>query len=599
MQRASIPLWVVLVGVLTAGALAGDVEFAISARNTYVGVPVQLQVTITNADDHEQPVLPDIDGADVRLSVPSTRSMTSIINGRVEQTSTITYTVSITPRHTGTLVIPSVRVKVDGAWSSSPPTQIQVEKSDTGNLLFVDVVSDRDSVYVGEPFDATLEIWIKPFRSREVKLNEQTMWRSCVDTRNSHWGAFADVVNAGQVRVHTEWREDENGEQQKYFVYMLKHEVWPQRAGKFDASDVSIVVQYPMAVRRNGFSVFSPEYSISSARPLSATVEDVAITIKSPPSEGRPSIYRGAVGQYQMRVSAAPTEVSVGDPISITIDITSNGSGRLDSLQPPPLVDQKALTTDFRVPDEELAGVVENGVKRFTQSIRAMHDQVTEIPPIAFAYFDPRREQYVTLKSDPIPISVKESTRMAVSQVVDSARHPAGTDTELTLLEGGVWTNYDDVSELLASQSMIPTRRVWGVALILPLIYVTCLLVSRRYRRLSNDHGFARRRVARRTALAHIANLNGADATAAATTVTSAVTGYVADRCNLPPGGLTRVDAVSRLRQGRISEDLVCRVDGLLTECENAQYAGGGRMAAADMITRARQYLNELERSKL
>ncbi len=596
MQRASIPFWIVLVGVLAPAASAGDVEFTISSQETYVGVPVRLQVTITNADDYEQPVLPDIDGADVRLSTPSTQSMTSIINGRVERSSTVTYTVSITPRRAGTLVIPSIRVKVDGSWSSSPPTQIQVEKSDTGNLLFVDVVSDRDSVYVGEPLVATLEIWIKPFRSRQVKLNEQTMWRSCVDTRNSHWGPFADVINAGQVRVRTDWREDENGEQQEYFVYMLKHEVWPQRAGKFDASDVAIVVQYPMTVRRNRFSVFAPEYSVSSARPVSATVGEVAITIKAPPLDGQPSIYRGAVGQYQMRVSAAPTEVSVGDPISITIDIS--GTGRLDLLQPPPLADEKALTTDFRVPDEELAGVVENGVKRFTQSIRATHDQVTEIPPIAFAYFDPRSEQYITLKSDPIPISVKESTRMAVSQVVDSVTRPGGADTTLTLLEGGVWTNYDDVSELLASQSMIPMRRAWGVVLGMPLIYVACFLIVRHRRRLDGDRGFARRRVARRTALAHIANLNGADATSAASTVSAAVTGYVADRCNLPPGGLTRVDAVSRLRHQHVAEDLVSRVDGLLAECENAQYAGG-RASADDLATRARQCINELERVKL
>jgi len=165
-------------------ARAADVGFSISARETYVGLPVHIQVEIKNAQDHEPPEVPAIDGAEVRLSNPAQSSFTSIVNGRVERSLSVTYTISIIPRKAGTLQIPAIRVKADGESRESSPMTLRVRESSNDGLLYVKIVSERDSVYVGEAIDATLEIWLRPFSDGRVTLDEQAMWR-CVDVRNS------------------------------------------------------------------------------------------------------------------------------------------------------------------------------------------------------------------------------------------------------------------------------------------------------------------------------------------------------------------------------------------------------------------------------
>ena len=595
MRRAGTVFPVIMVYAAAGASFGAEVTFSISARKTYVGVPITIQVEIKNAEDHEPPVVPEVDGADAHIDGPSTKSFTSIRFGRMEKSVTYTYSCHITPRRAGTLSVPGIRVKADGKWTESSPTTILVAESETGDLLYLEVVSDVDSVYVGEPIDVTLEVWLKPFTTGSVRLDETTMWRSCVDVRNSAWGPFAEVIQNRQVRARADTRRDERGRTQSYYVYLLKHRVWPERPGTFDVSGVSVVVQYPLAVRRNRFSVFSPEYRISDSRPVSAVVGDVGIEIIAPPRQGQPSVYRGAVGRYSMRVTAAPREVSVGDPITINMEI--RGTGRLELLQPPPLASQESLTADFRVPEEELAGVIEKGVKKFSQSIRAKHDGVTAIPPIAFAYFDPRSESYVTIKSDPIHLQVRESTRMAVSQVVESGARP-GMPTELTRLDSGLWANYDDISELMARQSVVPGWQAWAFATTMPLIYATCFMFGHYRERLRGDQAFARRRRARRTAMSAIAAAGSAGGTASAAEISGAVTRYVADRFNLPPGGVTSNDAVRQLRTRRVAEEVIERVYVLLSECENAQYAGTGQSSADDFITRARRCIHELERQK-
>jgi len=596
MRQSAAIATVMLVCSAASASPGAEVSFSISTRETWVGIPVTIQVAIKNAEEHDPPVPPEVDGVDIRLDGPSTQSFTSITLGRREHSTTYTYSLHITPRRAGTLTIPPIRVNADGEWTESASTTIVAKQSETGDLLFLEIVGDRDSVYVGEPIDVTLEVWLRPFAGGGARLDENTMWRSCVDVRNSAWGPFAEVIEAGQVRVRKDTRPNDQGRSQRYFVYLLRHRVWPERAGTFDASGVNVVVHYPLSVRRNRFSLFAPAYSIVDSRAISAVVGDVSIEVKAPPQEGQPAVYRGAVGRYSMKVTAVPTEVSVGDPITLNMEI--RGSGRLELLQPPPLTLQEALTADFKVPDEQLAGVVENGVKKFSQSIRAKRDDVTEIPPIAFAYFDPQSERYVTLKSDPIAVKVKESTRMAVSQVVEGGPRP-GVPTELTMLDAGLWANYDDVSDLLAQQSVLPGWGAWGFTAGMPLIYALFFAVTRYRERVRSDEGFARRRRARKTAISTIARAAGSDGAASVAEVSGAITRYVADRCNLPPGGVTRADAVKQLRDRHVPEEIVAKVDALLSECEDAQYAGVVQSGANDLTSRAKRCINELERRKM
>jgi hypothetical protein len=120
----------------------------------------------------------------------------------------------------------------------------------------------------------------------------------------------------------------------------------------------------------------------------------------------------------------------------------------------------------------------------------------------------------------------------------------------------------------------------------------------RRTERLRTDIGFARKRRARRQASDRLAGIAAGSTREAAAAIGSALPQYVADRCNLPTGGMTRARVVEELRARAIPAELVEAVDRLLAECEGIHYAGDGTRSAADLHGAAVACIDRLERER-
>jgi len=152
-----------------AAAEAQQVMARISTREAYVGMPVVLQVQVTNAGNYQLPSVPEIDGCQVTADGPPLKMLNTTINGgRRSESHSITAQYLVTPRRAGTFEIPSLDVEVDGKIHNTNPIRFVATKSQTGDLLFVEIEGDQDEVYVGEPLDLKLKIWIKPFKDREI-----------------------------------------------------------------------------------------------------------------------------------------------------------------------------------------------------------------------------------------------------------------------------------------------------------------------------------------------------------------------------------------------------------------------------------------------
>ncbi len=133
-------------------ATAADVDARLSAREGWVGMPVILQLSIDNATDYVQPTIPEIDGCDIRSAgSPSQSSQITIINGRQTQKRSVVIQYLITPRREGTFEIPPITFKVDGKNVSTDKLRFVASKSQTGDLLFVEIDGAKDKVFVGQP----------------------------------------------------------------------------------------------------------------------------------------------------------------------------------------------------------------------------------------------------------------------------------------------------------------------------------------------------------------------------------------------------------------------------------------------------------------
>ena len=365
---------VLLLGLLlpcNGNVYAQEAAMQISSREAWVGSPIVLQVQIRNAKKYSLPEDFNIDGCDVRRAGnPSQSSQITIINGRRSENRTVTVQYLITPRREGQFKIPALEIEIDGEIQKTQPTEFIATQSETGNLLFVEIEGKKDAVFVGEPLDLKLKIWIKPFgdQKNKLKLTEAHMWQML--SNESSWGAFRERLqemtnNRQRPRGEAVLREDDDGNRREYYLYEIEGTIYPTKPGKIDASDLQIVVNYPLSlgVRRDPFSSFfggSPfgsssfgnRLAITDSRPVTAKAEVNSTEVLPIPSTNQPADYRGAVGRYTIVAEVDSTNVAAGDPITLRLGI--EGDGPMELVQAPPLQDIESLTNDFLVSDLSL-----------------------------------------------------------------------------------------------------------------------------------------------------------------------------------------------------------------------------------------------------
>lgn len=605
-----------------AGADADEVavHFEVSARETVVGVPVILSIAIDNAKNFNTPSIPEIEGAAVQPQPGSNRSsMTQIINGRVSQRETVTYTYRIVPSRTGTMTIPRLTVKADGQSFTSDPIEVSVTKSDTGDLMFAEIRCDKSSVYVGQALPVTLRLWVRPYQDKRlsVRLDADDMF-NLIDFKSSDWGDFTDEVpklrdNFGQLRVRwmEDLRPDSQGSQRSYYLFEIPAVIWPQQPGPLTMQSPRIIMTYPVRLGRNDAFLGMGTLSLTESKPVAITAEPPKVTVKAPPTENQPPTFSGVVGQFDFNASVKPVDVSVGDPITLTMAITDrtpSPGARVDLLQPPALDRIPELVENFRMPSDPLAGTVNNRTKVFTQTIRAKGDQVTRVPPIAFSYFDPFAEKYVTRSTEAVAIKVTPASPLSMNSVVAAANPGSGAannngdsprSTDLTEVAGGILANDNNVDAMLAQQRFVP-----GLAGIIALLVPPVLLAGVSIRRWSarsrvSNATSLRRRGARRKAIARVNAATSDDQRLQAQAISSAIGEYVADRFNLPPGALAAGDVTAALQHHEAPWDLVRHAETLLDECDQVIYAGGLAVETGSLAARSRDLINRLDRSSL
>jgi tetratricopeptide (TPR) repeat protein len=489
-----------LFSALAIPATAAEVRSGISTRETYVGLPVTFQVQIANATKFDPPTMPEIPGLQIEsLGQPSQSSNVSWINGTVTKNVSVIYSFAVTPTRPGNFQIPAINVRADGETLSTKPFEFVASKSETGDLLLVEVTGNEKQIYVGQALELQLKIYVRPYRDKEhgVTLSEGDMW-ALVAERTS-WGPFQERIEQyaakNQRPVGTEvLRADSAGVDHSYYLYEIDATIYPKKPGRIDANDVKVVALYPTALGESqdpfggmfeelGFpghrSPFSRGLEIESVRPIVAEAKVEPIEVEEIPVANRPANYRGAVGKYQIVTGAEPTDVKAGDPIKLIIGIA--GTGPMDLVQAPPLAELRELTKNFKVPNEPLAGYVEGARKVFSTTIRPRSAGITEIPSIPFTYFDPQVGKFVTAKSAPITIHVAPADTLALDAVVGRSKAGAGeSDSTGSIAAGGpVLANYSG-DDLLVNQS--PAAGMWRgiwLAIVAPPIIVLGMLLAR------------------------------------------------------------------------------------------------------------------------
>lgn len=589
---------------LLAPALrAADVTLQAPPGPVDAGIPFEIAIVVESARDANlsAPPLPDAAGLE-RVGAPSRREMSFTINR--SRTVTLTFSYGLVARAPGRYELPAFTVEVDGAAHAIPATVIEVRALESQGLVDVAVIPAKPVVYLGEPVDLALRVRIRAFVDRQFgTLASESMW-SMIELDHSDFGPFRAALDErtvdrfgrrGTLRGREVSLPIEGGATAPFYEYELATRHWPAESGRIDLAPVTVTVQYPIRLeRRRDF--FETRLEIAEMKRAAAAAPAPDVTVLPLPEAGKPPSFAGAVGAFTFAVTAAPTDVAVGDPVTLTIAVTDlTDRAKLELIAPPRLDRVDALTSDFRVHADPAAGTVAGRTKSFTQTIRPAHDRVTQIPPLPFASFDPQREAYVTVTSAAIPLKVRPAETIAAGDVIGAAP-PAAGPSELTEVAGGLLANETDAGALLSVAPPVSRELALAIAVLPPVVFLGAAIGQRRLRHL---RGNARARGALRRAQRRIDAARRERGPAAAEAVGAAVAGYVADRRGAPAGALTRAEIIEHLQATRVSSALVDETAAVLADCEELRFAGAGDGTAGALADRAAACLDRLERERM
>jgi len=164
------------------------------------------------------------------------------------------------------------------------------------------------------------------------------------------------------------------------------------------------------------------------ARERSATAAPLALWVRSLPEEGRPPDFGGAVGELTVAASAEPRELTLGETLTVTLEV--RGSGDLDGFERP----------RPSWPGFTLLGVTEErlpGARRIRFDLRPEGTGVDRVPALELPYFRPGpAPAYGRASSAPIPIRVHPAATPAPSSAEPPAPPAGGAAAELPREDG-------------------------------------------------------------------------------------------------------------------------------------------------------------------
>lgn len=285
---------------------------------------------------------------------------------------------------------------------------------------------------------------------------------------------------------------------------------------------------------------------------LAAPVPEIIVTDLA--ETGRNAHFSDIVGPCDLRTSVVPTRMVVGQPALFTVHLDNLAFARHITGLPSATFD--GLCSEFQLSREPIRETATDNARSFTHILRPLRSGITRIPAIVIQTFDPESGEFLTLRSEPIPITVE------VDQ--DGSRTFAPRiDSESPIRLHGVRHNRFNERTKMSTHNLLEfLGRFWWVFVPLPpLVWLALLPVVRRWDRCRHDPAYARATSAwrryRRTAWRD---------------EDSAWRHYLADRLGLCAEALTADSVAEALRERNVDAVLIADARRRFEEKDAADY---------------------------
>ncbi len=565
--RLTIPLVLWVLAASSAVAAAIQFEASVDRTRASQSEPIRLTLRITS-DEQLGQVTPAFDLKDFHVEGPATSTRMEMRNTDITFSRELTYVLYA--KKAGTFTIGPMQLEMDGERYETKPITVEIvqgaSRSQAGQAdnppIFVLARADHQRAYVGQQVTVSYDLFYR-IQPHNVSFNK-------LPTFVGFW--TEDLFVAQQLESHQEMRGGVS-----YNVAPLRRvALFPTGAGTHAVGTLAVSCDIPQQRSRRGGVLddfFAGDPFFGRSRSVLLQSEELQIEVLPLPEQGRPEEFTGAVGRFQLSVEAQPTQVAVGDPV--TLRVLVEGEGNMAAVQPLQVDAATGVKLyDPKVEEEErITNGVYGGRRLFEYIVIPEQGGTLNIPPLRFAYFDPHQARYEVLESAPITIHSEGSAEEEGVSYGLSRRDIEAVGEDIRYIK-------PDAEILGAGSTLYNSYWFWTLQGALPLAFFALLVWQRHQRRLQGDVAYARQRRAKGEAGRRLARADDLLETGTEAEfygeVRAALLEFVADRLNLAAAGLTIEVCAEVLAVRQVEDETIARLRDLLTRCDFARFAPSG-----------------------
>jgi BatD DUF11 like domain len=559
--RYGPPKWQALAAALCLliSFAAGAANFTASLdRDTIaMGETATLTMTFEGGQPGSVPT-PEVPG----LDFASTGNSSSFSWSNGQMTSDVTVTFSITPEHPGEYMIPAMTAVIAGQQFTTPPMKLTVSKPGSpstaqinsgSQIAFMRLSLPDQKVYPGQVIAAQLRIYF-----RDDVQNEQGLQLTAMP---------ADGFTLGKMSQGMQQREQIGN--RVYTILPVTFALTALKAGTLRVGPASATTT--IITGGQNFGPFGQFFG-GEERQIGLGSDQVTVQSLPLPTQNVPPGFNGAVGDYSMTVTASPTNVAVGDPVTIHVQITGHGS--LDNV----LLPSQAGWNDFKVfsptsKTQTTDNLGDEGTKTFEEIVTPQNASVHELPAFSFSYFNPDDGAYHVLTQPATPLVVTAVGATPLPTIAATKAAPAENQTPQDIV-----SIHQNLGALAQAGTPLVMRPAFLAVQSLPVLaFFAALVWRRRTDNLANNPRLRRQRAVAQLIAGGLDDLNKFAAENKSdeffAMLFRLLQEQLGERLDCPAISITEADADNRLILLGAKPETLDVLRELFQACNQARYA--------------------------
>ena len=330
------------------------------------------------------------------ISGPSQQTSMQWINGSITNSRIMSW--SISPNSVGDLIIPSIRIEINGKKYSTKKIPIKVDKSKNNKDLdvFISAELSKNKVYLGEQVTLTYKLY------RKVECSVEPFE---IPKFPGFWSE--ELFRPNQIKFRN--ISLKGVQYQEGILYKVA--LFPISGKQIELKPLTVKIQKQKRKKRRSRDPFFDPFFDSFFTETETKIlrsQEHTVYIKEYPGS-RPSGFTGGVGDFKITTTTDTDSLTVNEAITFNVSIEGTGNMGLFSINDLKFsddIDQFPPKENFdkNVFRDELSGKITWEyilVPRIAGKLT--------IPPINFTFFNPKTEEWNVLSSKPKSVIVKKT----------------------------------------------------------------------------------------------------------------------------------------------------------------------------------------------